>query len=93
MRQIVTDAPKRHKPRDARPTGTISAAAPPRRQSVASSCGSRGSIARSVENIPYHLYVLQAVERGKADVAAGRIIPHEEVETALRRKWLRAGEG
>ena len=39
VRQIVTDAPKRHKPRDARPTGTISAAAPPRRQSVASSCG------------------------------------------------------
>ena len=47
----------------------------------------------SVEDVLYHLYVLQAVERGKADVAAGRTIPHEEVETALRRKWLRGGEG
>ena len=47
----------------------------------------------SVEDILYHLYVLQAMERGQADVAAGRTIPHEEVESALRRKWLRGGEG
>jgi predicted transcriptional regulator len=43
----------------------------------------------SVDDILYHLYVLQAVERGPADVAAGRTIPHEEVEGALRRKWRR----
>ena len=43
----------------------------------------------SVEDVLYHLYVLQAVERGQADVVAGRTIPHEEVETAMRRKWLR----
>ena len=47
----------------------------------------------SVEDILYHLYVLQAVERGQADAAAGRTIPHEEVEKALRQKWLRGGEG
>ncbi len=47
----------------------------------------------SVDDILYHLYVLQAVERGQADAAAGRTIPHEEVEAALRRKWLRDGEG
>lgn len=47
----------------------------------------------SVEDVLYHLYVLQAVERGQADAAAGRTISHEEVETALRRKWLRGGEG
>ena len=47
----------------------------------------------SVEDVLYHLYVLQAVERGKADAAAGRTILHEEVENALRRKWLRSGEG
>lgn len=44
----------------------------------------------SVEDVLYHLYVLQAIERGQVDVAAGRTIPHEEVEHAMRRKWLRA---
>ena len=43
----------------------------------------------SVEDVLYHLYILQAVERGQADAAAGRIISHEEVESAMRRKWLR----
>jgi len=47
----------------------------------------------SVEHIPYHLYVLQAIGRGQADVAAGRTIPHEEVERALREKWLPEREG
>ncbi|MGH7302879.1 MAG: hypothetical protein ACRELZ_06280 [Candidatus Rokuibacteriota bacterium] len=46
----------------------------------------------SVEDVLYHLYVLQAVERGRADAAAGRTIPQEEVESAMRRKWLR-GDG
>jgi predicted transcriptional regulator len=45
----------------------------------------------SVEDVLYHLYVLQAIERGQADVAAGRIIPQEEVDSALRRKWLLGG--
>jgi predicted transcriptional regulator len=44
----------------------------------------------SVEDVLYHLYVLQEVERGQADVAAGRVMSHEEVEGALRRKWLRS---
>jgi len=43
----------------------------------------------NVEDVLYHLYVLQAVERGQEDVAAGRVISHEEVENAMRRKWLR----
>lgn len=46
----------------------------------------------SVEDVLYHLYVLQAIERGQADVAAGRTIPQEEVDRAMRRKWLR-GDG
>ena len=46
----------------------------------------------SVEDVLYHLYVLQVLERGQADAAAGRTIPHEEVESAMRRKWLR-GDG
>ena len=43
----------------------------------------------SVDDVLYHLYVLQAVERGQEDAAAGRVISHEEVESAMRRKWLR----
>jgi hypothetical protein len=46
----------------------------------------------SVEDVLYHLYVLQAVERGQADAAVGRTIPHEEVERAMRRKWLRGDD-
>lgn len=46
----------------------------------------------SVEDVLYHLYVLQAVERGQADAAGGRTVSHEEVERAMRRKWLR-GDG
>lgn len=47
----------------------------------------------SIEDVLYHLYVLQAIERGQADVAAGRTLSHAEVEDALRQKWLRPGEG
>ena len=40
----------------------------------------------SVEDVLYHLYVLQAVGRGEADVVAGRTIPHDEIDRALRQK-------
>lgn len=42
----------------------------------------------SIEDVLYHLYVLQEVERGRADIAAGRTISHAEVADELRRKWL-----
>jgi predicted transcriptional regulator len=42
----------------------------------------------TLDDVLYHLYVLQSVERGRADVEAGRTIPHEEVERELRKKWL-----
>ena len=42
----------------------------------------------SIDDVQYHLYVLQAVARGEADEEAGRVIPHEQVETELRRKWV-----
>jgi predicted transcriptional regulator len=45
-----------------------------------------------IEDILYHVYVLQAIARGQADAAAGRTIPHEEVEEELRRRWLRGDE-
>ena len=42
----------------------------------------------SLEDVLYHLYVIQAIERGLADAEAGRTIPHEEVADQLRRKWV-----
>jgi predicted transcriptional regulator len=41
----------------------------------------------SLEDIQYHLYVLQRVERGRQDIEAGRVIPHDEVERRMAR-WL-----
>jgi predicted transcriptional regulator len=34
----------------------------------------------SLEDIQYHLYVLQRIERGREDVEAGRVLPQDEVE-------------
>ncbi len=42
----------------------------------------------SLDDVLYHLYVIQAVDRGLEDVAQGRVIPHKEVADELRRKWL-----
>ena len=42
----------------------------------------------TLDDVLYHLYVVQAVEQGRADVAAGRTIPHEQVAAELRKKWL-----
>lgn len=42
----------------------------------------------SLDDVQYHLYVVQAVARGEADENAGRTIPHEQVAAELRRKWL-----
>ena len=42
----------------------------------------------SLEDVLYHLYVIQAIEQGRADAATGRTVSHQEVAEALRRKWL-----
>lgn len=42
----------------------------------------------SLDQVQYHLYVVQALERGRADEEAGPTIPHEQVDAELRRKWL-----
>lgn len=42
----------------------------------------------SLEDVLYHLYVVQAVAQGQADSKAGRTMSHQEVAEALRRKWL-----
>jgi len=47
----------------------------------------------SLEDVQYHLYVLQSIERGRADVEAGRTISHEDVARNLRKKWLTSAAG
>jgi len=47
----------------------------------------------TLEDVLYHLYVLQAIDRGLADVDAGRTIPHEEVAEEMRRKWVLGAAG
>ena len=42
----------------------------------------------SLDDVLYHLYVVQAVERGVADGEAGRVIPHTHFAADMRRKWL-----
>lgn len=41
----------------------------------------------TLEDIQYHVYVLEKIKRGQADVDAGRIHSHEDVKQRLR-KWL-----
>ena len=41
----------------------------------------------SLEEIQYHLYVLQKVERGLKDTAEGRVHTQKEVEKAMA-KWF-----
>ncbi len=41
----------------------------------------------SLDDVLYHLYVVQAVDRGVADARAGRTLSHEQVALELRRKW------
>jgi predicted transcriptional regulator len=41
-----------------------------------------------MDDVLYHLYVIQAIEQGRADAKAGRTLSHQEVIEALRRKWL-----
>lgn len=43
----------------------------------------------SLEDIQYHLYVLQRITRGREDVAAGRIVAQDEIERRMAR-WLEA---
>jgi hypothetical protein len=47
----------------------------------------------SIEDVLYHLYVIQSIDRGLADAEAGKTIPHEEVAEQLRRKWVLGAAG
>lgn len=41
----------------------------------------------SSDDIPYHLYVLQTVQRGREEIAQGKTLSHEEVKRELRARW------
>ncbi len=41
----------------------------------------------TLEDVQYHLYVLQKIERGLKDVDEGRVYTQEEVEKKMS-KWL-----
>ena len=46
----------------------------------------------SLEDVLYHLYVVQAVSQGRAEAEAGRTLSQQQVAEELRRKWLVAAE-
>jgi predicted transcriptional regulator len=46
----------------------------------------------SVEDVLYHLYVIQKVDAGIANAEAGRLIPHDAVVQEMRRKWVAGSE-
>ncbi|MEO6694584.1 MAG: hypothetical protein ABIY50_07605 [Ignavibacteria bacterium] len=41
----------------------------------------------TLEDIQYHLYVLQKIENGLKDVEEGKLLSHEEVEKKMQ-KWI-----
>ena len=41
----------------------------------------------SLDDVMYHLYVIQAIERGLADVVQGRVISHDDVAETLKSRW------
>ena len=41
----------------------------------------------TLEDVLYHLYVIEKVQKGMAELDAGRGIPHEQVAEEMRRKW------
>jgi len=47
----------------------------------------------SLDDVLYHLYVVQKVEQGLVDADAGRLIPHEQVAKELQRKWQTGRDG
>lgn len=43
----------------------------------------------TLDDIQYHLYVRDKIERGMADIEAGRLVSHEEVKKQVR-EWVKS---
>ena len=41
----------------------------------------------TLEDVLYHLYVIEKVQKGISELDADRGIPHEQVAEEMRRKW------
>lgn len=41
----------------------------------------------SLDEVLYHLYVLQEIQQGRNDAQAGRTLTHQQVAQELRTKW------
>ena len=46
----------------------------------------------SLEDVLYHLYVVEKINRGLADVEAGHVVPHEVAMRELRQRWVAGRE-
>jgi predicted transcriptional regulator len=45
----------------------------------------------TLDDVLYHLYVLQRLSQGLAEAESGQVVPHAEVERQLRQRWLLGG--
>jgi predicted transcriptional regulator len=45
----------------------------------------------TLDEVLYHLYVLQRISEGLSEADSGELIPHEQVERELRQRWLLGG--
>jgi predicted transcriptional regulator len=41
----------------------------------------------TLDDVQYHLYVLQTIERGRREITEGKELTHEDVKRELRAKW------
>jgi len=41
----------------------------------------------TIDDVLYHIYVLQEISHGLRDVDAGQAIPHDVVRERLRQRW------
>ncbi len=42
----------------------------------------------TLDDVLYHLYVLQRLSQGLTEAESGQVVPHAEVERQLRQRWL-----
>jgi predicted transcriptional regulator len=42
----------------------------------------------TLDDVLYHLYVLQQISQGLSEADSGDLIAHEQVEQELRQRWL-----
>ena len=47
----------------------------------------------SLDDVLYHLYVLEKIDRGSQQLDADQKVPHEKVAEELRKKWTLGAAG